>query len=61
MKKGAVISKDEKYRYALWRVWDDSKPVVMFVCLNPSSADAEVDDYTVRRCIAFSKVGILEE
>lgn len=27
----------------------------MFVCLNPSTADDEQDDPTVRRCIAYSK------
>lgn len=53
--KGAIFSKCKKYRYALWRRWDVDKPIVMFVMLNPSTADAETDDPTLRRCIGFAK------
>lgn len=57
---GAVIasasfSECKKYRYSLTRIWDESKPKVMFVMLNPSTADAEKDDPTIRRCIGFAK------
>lgn len=52
---GAMISTDEKYRYALWRTWDKDKPVVMFIMLNPSTADANKDDPTIRKCIAYAK------
>ncbi|PCJ85802.1 MAG: hypothetical protein COA54_10425 [Thiotrichaceae bacterium] len=55
MKKDAVISSDEKYRYALWRTWDSNLPRLMFVCLNPSTADAAKDDPTLRRCIGFAR------
>lgn len=55
MKKSAVISKDEKYRYELSRIWDEKKPAVLLVMLNPSTADANKDDPTIRRCIAFAK------
>lgn len=47
---GAVFSDCELYRYRLWRVWDDSKPRVCFVMLNPSTATHEVLDPTVSRC-----------
>jgi len=47
--KGADFSEDGLYRYALWRIWDESKPFVMFVGLNPSTANAETDDPTIRR------------
>lgn len=53
--KGADISTDGLYRYSLWRVWDKSKPSVLFICLNPSTADATDDDPTIRRCIGFAK------
>lgn len=53
--RGAFISADEKYRYRLWRTWDFSKPKVMFVMLNPSTADADEDDPTIRRCIGFAQ------
>jgi len=55
MNKGAVIDRTGKYRYALWRVWDANLPVVLFIMLNPSTADANVDDPTIRRCIGFAK------
>lgn len=55
MKKSAIISDCGKYRYTLSRIWDDSKKKVMFIMLNPSIADAEKDDATIRRCIGFAK------
>lgn len=47
---GAVFSDCENYRYRLWRVWDESKPKLCFVMLNPSTATHEVLDPTVSRC-----------
>ncbi|MEM1350998.1 MAG: DUF1643 domain-containing protein [Pseudomonadota bacterium] len=38
------------YRYALTRVWEPGGPIVNFVMLNPSVADAEKNDPTVERC-----------
>lgn len=55
MLKGAEISICKKYRYQLWRIWDDSKPKVLWVMHNPSTADADIDDPTIRRCIGFSQ------
>lgn len=55
IEKYAHLSKCKKYRYALWRIWDESKPAVMFVCLNPSTADEVEDDPTIRRCIGFAR------
>lgn len=54
MEKGAVISICEKYRYKLWRIWDKEKPKLLFIMLNPSTADANIDDATIRRCIRFA-------
>ncbi len=54
MKLGAVFSPCQLYRYALWRIWDDTLPTVLFIGLNPSTADAERDDPTARRCIGFA-------
>jgi len=51
----AKLSDCRKYRYALWRTWDDSKPYVMIVGLNPSTADETKDDPTLTRCIKFAK------
>lgn len=55
MKTSAVISPCGKYRYELRRVWDEARPLVLFVCLNPSTADAEVEDNTSRVCINYAK------
>ncbi|WP_294203060.1 DUF1643 domain-containing protein [uncultured Chryseobacterium sp.] len=55
MIKNAIISTCKKYRYSLTRIWDDTKPTVMFIMLNPSTADATDDDPTIRRCIGFAK------
>ena len=55
MYKDAIISEDKRYRYMLTRVWDETKPMVMWVMLNPSTADANNDDPTIRKCIAFAK------
>lgn len=52
--KGADLSIDREYRYSLWRVWDANKPFVLFIGLNPSTADENDDDPTIRRCINFS-------
>lgn len=52
---GATFSTDRRYRYRLWRRWDRSRPVVAFVMLNPSTADARNDDPTIRRCVGFAR------
>lgn len=56
MVKDAVISECGKYRYLLLRHWGDCMlPVLTWIMLNPSTADATIDDPTIRRCISFSK------
>lgn len=44
------------YRYELRIIWDESRKPQMFIGLNPSTADEENDDPTVRRCIDFAKL-----
>lgn len=55
MKRWAVFSPCRLWRYELWRQWDGSKPYCMFIGLNPSTADEELDDPTVRRCIRYAR------
>lgn len=55
MTKSAIVSECGRYRYRLGRVWDDSLPCCCWVMLNPSTADADVDDPTVRRCVGFAE------
>ena len=52
---GADISKCGTYRYTLWRSWDDRLPTAVFVMLNPSTADAQDNDPTIRKCIGFAR------
>lgn len=54
MKMNAKISPCGLYRYNLSRQWG-SGPVCTFVMLNPSTADADQDDPTIRRCLAFAR------
>jgi hypothetical protein len=56
MIKGAVISRDGVFRYALWRYWGTGRRIVCFVMLNPSTGDASLDDPTIRRCISFAQL-----
>ena len=46
----AVYSDCGLYRYSLTRIWDSTAPRVMFVMLNPSTADERQNDPTVERC-----------
>jgi hypothetical protein len=52
---GAVFSMCDRYRYRLWRVWDNHKPRIVWVMLNPSTADESVLDPTLRRVDDYSK------
>lgn len=51
----AEISPCGLYRYRLTRTWDAAAPAVVFVMLNPSTADASEDDPTIRRCLGFAR------
>ena len=52
--KGAIISDDGLYRYELTRRWAHG-PRMVFLMLNPSTADATEDDRTIGRCVEFAK------
>lgn len=49
--QGAIFSNDRRYRYALWRISNPSKPVLGVVGLNPSKAGEFDNDPTVVRLI----------
>lgn len=50
----ATLSRDGRYRYRLERRWGRGDAVVPWVLLNPSRADALVDDPTIRRVSGLS-------
>jgi len=51
----AIISDDGQYRYALSRLVQTTGPKLLWVMLNPSTANAAVDDATIRKCLGFSR------
>lgn len=56
MSKGAII--DGEYRYLLWRELDEKerpRKSLLWIMLNPSTADAERDDATIRKVCGFSR------
>ncbi len=55
IKKGAILSNDRNHRFILTRTWDEEKPRAVFIGLNPSTADENEDDPTIRRCVGFAR------
>ncbi|MBB4277058.1 DUF1643 domain-containing protein [Rhizobium mongolense] len=55
IRKTAVISECGRYRYELTRVWETGRPLLVTCMLNPSTADADNDDPTIRALIHFCK------
>jgi len=53
--KNATFSDCRKYRYVLSRTWDSKKKTILFIGLNPSTADEKIDDPTIRRCINYAQ------
>lgn len=54
----AIISSCGQYRYQLGRAALTPHPVkgpALFLMLNPSTADASIDDPTIRRCRGFAE------
>ncbi len=47
--RGAIFSPCRRYRYRLWRRWDEGDACA-FVMLNPSTADEISNDPTIERC-----------
>ena len=59
----AHFSADRKYRYLLGRRIGISDRSLLFIMLNPGTADETHNDPTIRRCIGFAerwKFGVME-
>lgn len=67
VERDAKISADGLYRYWLSRKIRATRPGVflagrlVFIMLNPSTADAKIDDHTIRRCMGFAYLFSCEE
>jgi hypothetical protein len=53
--KGATLSPNRLYRYHLYRTWDADLPHMVWLMLNPSTADAMTDDLTIAKCMGFAR------
>lgn len=51
---GAIFADNDRHRLRLWRIWDEDFPLMWFIGLNPSTADAQQDDPTIKRCMNFA-------
>src|ERR1700722_10081597 len=52
----AIFDTSGRYRYRLSRQWRKDGDTVAFIMLNPSTADHEHNDPTIRRCIGLAKL-----
>jgi hypothetical protein len=54
---GATFSDDTKYRYHLWRIWGSASRSqhLVFIGLNPSTADQVENDVTITKCVGFAR------
>ncbi len=56
MERTATFDQTGQYRYRLTRRWQSQGDAITFILLNPSRADHQQDDPTLRRCIGFAQV-----
>lgn len=52
--KAAIISDCGLFRYSLTRIWNHDLPLLVWILLNPSVADAMLDDQTVLKGMGFT-------
>lgn len=55
--RDAVLSDElvPLYRYRLSRIWDMTAHALPIIMLNPSTADHELDDPTIKTCMRFAR------
>lgn len=53
--RDACLSDDGVYRYHLTRRWAGAGGDLLWVMLNPSTADADTDDHTIGRIVTYSR------
>ena len=52
---GAAFDPTRRYRYRLWRAWGSDRRRVLWVMLNPSTADESTNDRTIAKCVKFTR------
>lgn len=52
---GTWVSQDDRLRFKLWQIWQPAEPILAWLMLNPSSADHERLDPTLRRVAGFTR------
>jgi len=55
IRRSADFSPCKTYRYTLKRTWESDLPHILWVLLNPSTADAQKDDPTNRKCMTWAR------
>lgn len=55
VRRSASFSRCARYRYSLSRQWTQGSGICVFIGLNPSIADEQADDPTIRRCMGFAR------
>lgn len=55
MLKSAKFNPEGTHRMYLSRIWEEKHSKILFIGLNPSTADGMEDDHTVRRLISFAR------
>ena len=55
MMKGGYFSMCRKYRFVLYRTWNEDRSPLNAICLNPSTSTETEDDPTVRRLMDYAK------
>jgi hypothetical protein len=54
MKGEAKFSDCGRWRWWLWREWDEKLPVIVLIGMNPSTADADKNDPTVAKEVNYA-------
>jgi hypothetical protein len=55
LESNAAFTDCGKHRIWLYRIWDKNKPLIMFIGLNPSTANSITNDPTIRRVMSMAK------
>jgi len=53
--EGLDLGEGRTFRHTLYREFNPGLPAVLFVMLNPSKADGNTDDPTIRKTVGFAK------